>query len=139
VDNLRVNTSRVFLVVIHSFLLVGARDGRTQFARACLFFFPSPQTHPPKNLKIWSLIPSDIVKSPSFFKPRGTHKGPKQPFFFFFFLNFVMKILWNVANENIHGEASFYYYYYYLCVFCFYFCVYFHFYIIFLFKKKANT
>jgi hypothetical protein len=77
--------------------LVGTCDGRTQFARAYLFFFlhldglktpiytqtivkwvaringgiqrkvkepqpkpplyPSPQTHPPKNLKIWSLIP----------------------------------------------------------------------------------
>jgi hypothetical protein len=35
---------------------VGARDGRTQSARACLFFFPSPQTHPPKNLKFLSLI-----------------------------------------------------------------------------------
>jgi hypothetical protein len=33
------------------------------------------------------------VKSPSFFKPRGTHKGAKQPFFFFFFYfkNFPMK------------------------------------------------
>jgi hypothetical protein len=39
-------------------VLVGARDGRRQSARACLFFFPSLQTHPPKNLKIWSLIPS---------------------------------------------------------------------------------
>jgi hypothetical protein len=69
---------------------VGTRDGRTQSARAWLFFFlhldglktpiytqtivgiqkkvkepqpkpplyPSPQTHPPKNLKIWILIPS---------------------------------------------------------------------------------
>jgi hypothetical protein len=43
------------------------------------FFFPSPQTHPPKNLKIWRLIPSDTVKSPGFFKLRGTHKGSKQP------------------------------------------------------------
>jgi len=74
------------------YILVGTRDGRTQSARAWLFFFlhldglktpiytqtifdggiqkkvkepqpkpplyPSPQTHPPKNLKIWSLIPS---------------------------------------------------------------------------------
>jgi hypothetical protein len=32
--------------------LVGTRDGRTQSAHACLFFFPSLQTHPPKNLKI---------------------------------------------------------------------------------------
>ncbi len=37
---------------------MGARDSRTQSARACLFFFPSLQTHPQKNLKIWSLIPS---------------------------------------------------------------------------------
>jgi hypothetical protein len=29
-----------------------ARDGRTHSARACLFFFLSLQTHPPKNLKI---------------------------------------------------------------------------------------
>jgi hypothetical protein len=32
---------------------------RLDTIRPCLpFFFPSLQTHPPKNLKIWSLIPS---------------------------------------------------------------------------------
>ncbi len=35
-----------------NYIRVGARDGRTQSARADLFFFPSLQTHPPKNLKI---------------------------------------------------------------------------------------
>jgi hypothetical protein len=35
---------------IELLLLVGARDDRTQSARAYPFFFPSLQTHPPKNL-----------------------------------------------------------------------------------------
>jgi hypothetical protein len=103
-------------------VLVGARDGRTQSACAFFFFFfPTLQTHPPKNLNIWSLIPSDTVKSPGFFKPRGTHKGAKQPLKKKKKKSFVTKIRWKVPNENIHGEASFYYYYYFLCVFCFYF------------------
>ncbi len=29
------------IVALPSYILVGARDGRTQFVRACLFFFPS--------------------------------------------------------------------------------------------------
>ncbi len=34
-------------IVMILLLVVGARDGRTQSARACLFSFPSLQTHPP--------------------------------------------------------------------------------------------
>jgi hypothetical protein len=97
--------------------LVGARDGRTQSARACLFFFPSPQTHPPKNLKIWSLIPSDTMKSPGFFKPRGIHKGPKQAFYFYFKKN---------CDENLLKSLQWWWselllLLLLLCVFCFYF------------------
>jgi hypothetical protein len=40
--------------------------------------------------------PSDTAKSPGFFKPRATHKGAKQPFFFSFFL----KILWRIFVEK---------------------------------------
>ncbi len=84
----------------------------------------------------WCPWPSDTMKSPGFFKPRGTHKGTKQPLFFFnlFLINFVTNIRWKVHNENIHGEASFYYYYF-MCFLFFsflYFCL-------FLKKKQIHS
>jgi O-antigen ligase len=68
------------------------------------------------------------VKSPGFFKPRGTHKGTKQPFFFF---NLFIYLFLKFPNENIHGEANFYVFsVFILCLFSlWYFC---------LFKKRSK-
>ncbi len=97
---------------------------RSDTIRPCLPFFFSFTPNPsPKNLKIWSLIPSDTVKSPGFFKPRGTHKGPKQ--------NSLKSLQWKHTwwSELLLLLL-------FLMCFLFLFCVYFHFFVYL--KKEAN-
>jgi hypothetical protein len=50
---------QVFPITFHFLFHTSGCPWRSDTIRPCLpFFFPSLQTHPPKNLKIWSLIPS---------------------------------------------------------------------------------
>jgi hypothetical protein len=78
------------------------------------------------------------VKTPGFFKPRGTHKGAKQPFFFFFFFLYF-------CNENSLKSPQWKHTWwselllliFFMC-FLFLFCVYFHFYIFVYFKKRSK-